>query len=204
MNTETLPSDAQVVTEQSPAWWAHALRGVLAVVFGLIALARPSATAAAIVLVFAVYAVTDGLAALVASFRRGRAGQRWSWFLLEGIASIAVGVVAFAHPAATFLGLLVLVAIRAIVVGVLDVAGAITGRWIEWRWLWALSGVLSIAFGVLLLARPCAGAVAVLWMIGAYAVIAGITAFTFGLHLRWIERREHDAELHLGGHAATT
>ncbi len=192
MTTRASLSDEHELRGQVTGWWAHVLRGAFAIGFGLFALMNPGVTAVAIIVAFSIYALADGFAAVAASLGHGAPRTRRGWFLIEGIVSLAAAAIAFAFPAATFFVLLVVVAVRALVLGIIGLVGSLSARRSsDWRGLWALSSVVSIAFGAMLLARPLEGALAVLWMIGAYAVVAGITMIGFGLHLRWGERHEH-------------
>ncbi len=172
------------------AGWAVALRGILAVIFGVIALRSPGVAASAFVIVFAIYAFADGILDFFLAAQLGRAGQRWGWYLFEGIATIAVGVIALAAPAVTLVALVLLVGIRAIAVGIFELVGAFSWEGLESRWLVGITGVLSIVFGTLLLASPAAGGLALVWMIGAYAIVFGTMLFALGVRLLGAERRE--------------
>jgi uncharacterized membrane protein HdeD (DUF308 family) len=169
--------------------WALALRGVLAVVFGAIAIRSPNVAAAALVVVFAVYAIADGLLDFIIAGRLGRSGQRWGWYLFEGLATVAVGVIALAYPALTLMVLVLLVAIRAMAVGVFELVGAFSSEVVfspeahGARWLLGITGALSIILGILLLGSPVAGAAALIWAIGVYAIVYGVMLFAFGLRI---------------------
>jgi uncharacterized membrane protein HdeD (DUF308 family) len=163
-------------------WWSIALRGVLAILFGIIALARPRSTALALVIVFAVWVFFDAICDFVAAARRGRAGMRWGWFLFEGIVSLAAGVVALTYPGITILVLTIIVAVRAIVLGILELGAAIAGTGAPSRWLAAITGVVSLLFGFLLLWQPLIGAMALVWSRGAYAIIVGVMTLAHGWH----------------------
>jgi uncharacterized membrane protein HdeD (DUF308 family) len=171
------------------AGWAVALRGVLAVIFGVIALRSPATAAGAFVIFFAIYAFADGILDFVLAGQLGRAGQRWGWYLFEGIATIAVGVITLAYPAVTLLALVLLIGIRAIAVGVFELVGAFSWEGLESRWLVGITAVLSVLFGILLLGSPAAGGLALLWMIGVYAIVFGTMLFALGLRLLSSERR---------------
>ncbi len=151
-----------------------AFRGLLAIVFGIIALASPRATALAFVILFAVWAFFDAAFALGMAVIRGRAGERWVWFLFEGLVSIAGGVLALVYPRITLLVLTIIVAARAIVLGVLMVGGALAWKRQPFRWLHAVTGVVSIIFGFMLIAEPAVGALALVWAVGVYALVFGI------------------------------
>jgi uncharacterized membrane protein HdeD (DUF308 family) len=173
--------------------WAMALRGIIAVVFGVIAIRNPSVAAGAFVIVFAIYALADGLFDLFVAAQLGRAGQRWGWQLFEGIATIALGVIALAYPGITLLALVLLVAIRAITLGIFELVGAFSWEGLDSRWLLGMTGVLSIVLGVLLLASPAAGGLALLWTIGVYAIIYGV--MFFALSIRILSTERHEAHL---------
>jgi uncharacterized membrane protein HdeD (DUF308 family) len=166
-----------------------ALRGVLAVVFGIIALRSPGIAAAAFVIVFAVWAFADGVLDLAMAARFGRAGLSWGWYALMGIVSIGLGVLALAYPRITLLALVLLVAIRAIVVGIFELVAAFSWE-VESRWLLGLTGLLSIVFGVLIFGSPAIGTLALIWTIGVYAIIIGVGLFVQGVKAIRFEHRE--------------
>jgi len=170
-------------------WWMVALRGVAAVIFGILTFVLPGVTLAVLVLLFGAYAVVEGVLNVVAAIRGREREGRWWTLLLEGLVSIAAGVVTFVWPGLTALILLYVIAAWAIVTGVLEIVAAvrlrkaITGEW----WL-ALSGILSILFGALLIIAPVAGALAVALWIGAYAIFFGALLIALGFRLRrWRE-----------------
>ena len=171
-------------------WWAMVLRGVVGVVFGLFAIAMPQAAFAMLVLTFGAYALVDGVFNIAAALRDARGERGWWALLLSGIAGVLTGLVAFAVPALTALVLLYVIAGWAIVTGVLEIVAAIRlRRQIRGEWLMVVSGVLSIAFGVLVMMAPVAGALAVVLLIGAYAFVSGLVLLALGLRLRRIAGR---------------
>jgi uncharacterized membrane protein HdeD (DUF308 family) len=166
-------------------WWALAVRGVLAVLFGLIAFIVPGVTLAAIVLLFGAYAVVDGILSIVAAVRALEHHERWGGLLLEGIVDLVAGAIAFVWPAATAFALLFLVAFWAIVTGVLEIVAAIRLRKdVKGEWLLILNGVLSLVFGGVLLAIPGAGLLVIVWWIGAYAIVFGVILIALAFKLR--------------------
>jgi uncharacterized membrane protein HdeD (DUF308 family) len=171
--------------------WPTAIRGLLAIVFGVIALTSPGSTALAFVILFALWAFIDGGMAFVVAARRGREGLRWGWFVFEGIVSIAAGVLALAYPHLTVLALTIIVAARAIVLGAIEIYGAIASREAPHRWLYGLTGVVSVLFGAMLLWHPLVGALALIWTIGMYAIVAGVMLLALGIQVGWREHREH-------------
>lgn len=166
-------------------WKWIALRGVAAVIFGLVAIAWPAIALAVLVLVWGAYAFVDGVFTLLAAARMRESGRPIWPLVLVGLLGVIAGLVAFFWPALTALGLLMLIAAWALVTGVLQIIAAIRLRKAlanEW-WL-GLSGALSVLFGVLMIANPGAGAVAVAWVIGAYAVFFGVMLVLLALRLR--------------------
>ena len=202
-NPQTLHSSLRSSIESTArhTGWAMALRGVIAVIFGAIAIRSPAIAAGAFVIVFAVYAFADGILDFALAGQLRRAGQRWGWYVFSGLASIALGVVALAYPSVTLIAIVLLVALRAVVMGILELVAAFSWEGLEHRWLLGLTGLLSIVLGILLLASPAAGAVALLWTIGVYAVVLGVMLFALGVRMLVAER--HEAGLHGHGPAAT-
>jgi uncharacterized membrane protein HdeD (DUF308 family) len=167
-------------------WWTLAIRGALAVIFGLAALIWPDITLRVLVWLFGFYAVVDGLLALAALLVGGRlvSGRR-GWLVFEAISGIAAGVVAFLWPGITALVLLYLIAAWAVVTGLLEIAAAIVlRRELRGEWLLALAGVFSVAFGVLLAVRPGEGAIAIVSVIGVFAIVFGVALLVLGVRLR--------------------
>ena len=166
-------------------WWAIALRGLVAVLFGIAAFIWPGITMWALVALFGAYALVDGIFAVVEAFRRDVERERWWALLFEGIAGIAIGVLTLIWPGLTAMGLLYLIAFWAILTGVFEVITAIRLRHeIRGEWMMALIGILSIALGFLLVAFPLAGALSVVWMIGAFVFATGALMIAFAFKLR--------------------
>jgi uncharacterized membrane protein HdeD (DUF308 family) len=179
------------------SWWAMALRGVAAIVFGILAFVWPHITLTALVFLFGAYALVDGAFAIVAGIKSHGEYKRWGLLLLQGILSVAAGVFAFMVPAMTAFILLVLIASWAIVTGIFQIAAAIQLRkHIKGEWLLALGGIGSILFGAILLFYPAAGALAMIWIIGTYAIVFGFLLVALGFKLRGLERAVHDMAPH--------
>lgn len=168
-------------------WWAIVLRGVLAIVFGVLLFVWPLAGLDALVILFGAYALVDGIFALLAAVRVGTSSDRWWGLLLEGVAGIIAGSIAFLWPGITAVVLLYLIAAWAIITGVFEIVAAIRlRREIESEWLLGLAGVASLLFGVFLIAWPLAGILAVVWVIGAYGVLFGLTMLFLGFRVRGV------------------
>jgi uncharacterized membrane protein HdeD (DUF308 family) len=177
-------------------WWALALRGAAAIVFGIVALFWPPAAVAALVALFGAYALVDGVFNLIAAVRAGRSGQQWGALVFEGIVSLLVGVLTLFFPGVTALALVLFVAAWSLITGVAEVVAAIKlRRYIQGEWLLALSGVLSIAFGIFLFISPMIGAIAIAVWIGAYSVVFG--ALLVGLALRLRSWAVHQQETNI-------
>jgi len=179
-------------------WWMLAIRGLVAVLFGIAAFLWPGITLWVLVALFGAYALVDGIFALFAAFTRDVERRRWWALLFEGLVGIAVGVLTFIWPGLTAFGLLYLIAFWAIVTGVLEIITAVRLRHeIRDEWLMALIGVLSIVFGFLLVAFPLAGALSVVWIIGAYALAAGVVMIALAFKLRSLRTPSGEAP-HVG------
>jgi uncharacterized membrane protein HdeD (DUF308 family) len=164
------------------SWWLIALRGVLAVIFGLIALIMPAATILALVLLFSAYMIVDGAFAIYAAIRAGRRHESWGLLLVQGIASLAAGVLAFLWPGLTVLAFVLLIAAWAIVSGCIMFAAAFAtenGR----GWL-ALGGIAALIYSVLMIVAPLAGAVVLTWWLGAFALVFGAALLVLSWRLR--------------------
>ena len=156
-------------------WWLLLLRGLAAIAFGVIAFFWPGITLVALTYLWGAYAIADGIIAIGAAFSAsgGDAGPRW-WLGLSGVVSILAGIVAFAYTGMTALVLLMFIAVWAIVIGVLQLyAASQLRKVIDNEWWLILSGLLSIAFGAVLIAWPGTGALAVIWTIAWFAVFFG-------------------------------
>jgi uncharacterized membrane protein HdeD (DUF308 family) len=166
-------------------WWATALRGVAAIIFGILTLAAPGTSLYVLVILFGVYALLDGVLYLVMAARGARQGDRWGSLMLAGVAGIAAGIVTLLWPGVSALALLILIGAWAIVTGVASIAAAVRLRKdITGEWLMALGGALSIVFGVLVVLFPGAGALAVTMWIGIYALVLGVALVALAFRLR--------------------
>jgi uncharacterized membrane protein HdeD (DUF308 family) len=165
-------------------WWAVMLRGLAAVMFGILALAAPAIGLGALVVIFALYAAASGILSFLGAIRAHEQGRSWGVMVVEGVLSLAAGVVAVVWPGLTVVTLLWVVAFWAIITGVMQVVAAIRlRREIKGEWLLALGGVLSVAFGVLALLRPILGALTIVWLLGIYSLLFGFALIGLGFRL---------------------
>ena len=170
-------------------WWLLLLRGLVAIVFALLTWAQPGVSLAALVLVFGIYVLADGLLGVWSAIAKRRDNRHWWLLLLWGLVGIVVGVMTFVMPGITGLVLLMYIAAWAVITGVLQIVAAIRLRKeIKGEWLLILSGLVSVAFGVLLFLQPGAGALAVAWIIAAYAFIFGVLMVLLAFKVRKLGR----------------
>ncbi|HZS03295.1 MAG TPA: HdeD family acid-resistance protein [Blastocatellia bacterium] len=161
-------------------WWVLLVRGILAVLFAIMAFTFPGLTLVTLVLLYGVYALADGLTAIWV----GGQARAW-WFVLLGVLGVFVGICTFIYPGITAVALLYLIAAWAVVRGVFEIVTAIQLRKeISNEWLLIAAGILSVLFGVALVANPAAGALAMVWIIGAYAFIFGMVVIVLAFRLR--------------------
>jgi uncharacterized membrane protein HdeD (DUF308 family) len=182
-------------------WWSLLLRGLVAIIFAVITLISPGITVAAMVLLFGAYALIDGVLSIVGAIRAARSHERWGVLVLEGVAGIAASAVTIVWPIVTTLALVAVVAAWALITGALEILAAIKLRKvIKHEWLLALSGVLSLILGALLIAMPFAGALALALWIGAYAFVFGVVLIALAFRLRaWIKNSMIDSDLRVAG-----
>ena len=175
-------------------WWILLLRGVLALLFGLGAFVLPGITLASLVLLFAAFAFADGIVEVYHALRARAHSENWWLLLLEGLLGIAFGVITFQAPDITTLVLLFYIAGWAIASGLMRIVLAIQIRKeIQGEWMMALGGAASLLFGVLMIARPGAGALAVIWYIGAWAIAIGVFLIVVGFEARSLGKRREAA-----------
>lgn len=166
-------------------WWVFLVRGLLGIVFGVLAFVMPMITVATLVIVWGAYAFTDGIVALWAAIT-GNTDNDNRWLVgLQGVIGVAAGVLAFVMPVVTGLGLLMLIAAWSLAVGVLQLVAAVKLRKEITSELWlGLSGFVSILFAFFVIARPGEGALAVIWIIGSYSIIFGVILVAFAFRVR--------------------
>lgn len=170
-------------------WWTFVVRGALAILFGVLAFFAPQFGIAILVGLFAAWAIIDGVGNLVAGVRTR--GQDRSWWLevLEGLVSVAAGVIAILLPAAAAQALVLIIAAWAVVTGVIEIVMAVRLRRVIDNEVWmALAGAASILCGIILVLFPAAGALSLVWLIGSFAIAFGGFLIVLGWRLRNVDR----------------
>jgi uncharacterized membrane protein HdeD (DUF308 family) len=165
-------------------WWAVALRGVFAILFGLIAFVSPGATILSLVLFFAAYMLADGVFGIVSGVRAAQRHERWLFLVLEGVLNILVGVLAFLLPGLTALLFVTMLAFWSIATGIIMAVAAFRLTKVHGRGWMVAGGVISVLFGIALIIAPLAGAVVLTWWLGAYALAFGIALLVLGFRLK--------------------
>ncbi len=186
--------ETRVANMLARRWWLVLLRGLAAIAFGVLTWLRPDVSLATLILFFGTYTIDDGVLAMWSAIDAQSGNDQW-WMLLGGLVSITVGMLAlFVAPGLTALGLLLYIAAWAVARGVLEIVVALRLRdEIHGEWRFILAAVASVVFGALLLARPGAGVLAVLWLIGTYAVGFGILLVLFAFKARGFSRQLRQA-----------
>ena len=177
------------ITQLFRDWWHFAVRGVLTIVFGIVALIWPNVTSLALVLLFGAFVLTDGIFTVATGIASRKYFKRWWALLLEGLTGIVIAAITFIWPNITGLALMYFIAGWAILTGIFEIAAAIEFRnLIPGEWTTVLMGMLSIIFGILLFVSPSAGALGIVWAIGSYAIFFGIMEIVFAFRLRGLGR----------------
>jgi uncharacterized membrane protein HdeD (DUF308 family) len=171
-------------------WWLVALRGLLAILFGVGAFVWPALTWLVLILMFGMYAIVDGIFAMVSGMFQSRYSPRWWVFLVEGFISLIAGVIVLLQPGLAGITLVIVIAIWAVLTGLLEVIAAIRlRREIRNEWMLGFGGFLSVMLGLLMLLQPAAGGLVITLMVGAYALIFGMLLVALSLRLRSFNRR---------------
>ncbi len=156
-------------------WWVLLLRGLISIAFGVLIWFQPEISLAALVLLFGIFSMADGILGVWTAVAERKEREHWGLLFLQGLLGIGIGLLTFFVPSVTTLALVFYIAIWAITTGVLQVVAAIRLRQeIEGEWLLILCGIASVVFGIALIVQPSVGALAVLWLIAAYAIVFGI------------------------------
>ncbi len=166
-------------------WWAFIVRGILAIVLGVVAFVWPGITITALIIVFGIYAFIDGVFLLVKAIAGWKArDDRWL-LLFEGLLGIGIGVITFFAPGVTAIVLLFYIAAWSLTTGILEIVGAIRLRKeIKGEVWWILSGIVSILFALLLMIFPGTGILGLVWLLGVYAIVFGVLLIALGIRIR--------------------
>jgi uncharacterized membrane protein HdeD (DUF308 family) len=166
-------------------WWVLLLRGIAAIVFGVLAFVWPGLTLVTLVLLYGAFALVDGVLSLIAAFSGSAKPVPTWWLVVVGFLGIAVGLVTFLWPGITAILLVLFIGAWALVHGIFEIIGAIQLRKeIDNEWMLILGGVLSVLFGAVVLIAPGAGALGLVWAIAAYSIVFGIVFVALALRLR--------------------
>jgi uncharacterized membrane protein HdeD (DUF308 family) len=166
-------------------WWMPALRGLIAVIFGILAIIWPGLTVLTLIIFFGAFAIVDGVFAIGTAIWRAEQRMEWWPLLAEGILGIIIGIIAFVWPSLTALGLLYVIGAWAIITGAVEIVAALRLRaMIPNEWFLIVSGALSVLWGLILFIFPGTGAIALVWLIGIFAIIYGVALIAFAMRVR--------------------
>jgi uncharacterized membrane protein HdeD (DUF308 family) len=189
--TSVTLSDRPMLNALAKCWWLLLLRGLAAILFGVLAFVWPGMTLVTLVLLYGAFALVDGVLSLIAAFSGSAKPVPTWWLVVVGIIGIAAGIVTFLWPGITAILLVLFIGAWALVHGIFEIIGAIQLRKeIDNEWMLILGGALSVLFGVVVLIAPGAGALGLIWAIAAYSILFGITFIALALCLR---RHAHPA-----------
>lgn len=176
-------------------WWAVAVRGAIAILFGVLLLVWPGISLLVLVVTFGAFALVDGLFSLVAAVRAAKGHESWGALLLVGITGILAALVAWFWPGITALALAFIIGAWAIVTGILAIVAAVElRREIKGEFWLGLSGLLAVVFGVLVFANPAAGALAIVFMLAIFAILYGVSLLALAFRVR---SYPHQREVHV-------
>jgi uncharacterized membrane protein HdeD (DUF308 family) len=171
-------------------WWLIILRGVVSILFAIIAFTNPSLAFEALILLLGVFLIADGATAVYLGARMRGHDDDWWAILFEGALGIGLGVIALINPELTAAGLILVLAVWFLVTGVFEISTAIKlRREINNEWLLGIAGVISIALGILMVINPNAGAISIMWWLGFYAAAFGVLLIGLGLRMWQINKR---------------
>jgi uncharacterized membrane protein HdeD (DUF308 family) len=166
-------------------WWVPVLRGIAAIVFGVMAFVYPGLTLAVLVIFFGAWVLVDGIFRAIGAIAGRASDPDWGFHLIIGIIGVVIGVITFRAPEIAALALVIYIAAWALMIGASEIVLAIKlRREIKGEWFLILMGLASIIFAVLLMWNPGRGALALIWLIGWYAIVFGVLAIFFGFKLR--------------------
>jgi len=184
-DTTAFMPDRPMLHALAKCWWLLLLRGIFAILFGVLAFIWPGLTLVTLVLLYGAFALVDGVTSLIAAFTGSAKPVPTWWLVVVGLLGIAAGIVTFAWPGITAIVLVVLIGAWALVHGIFEIIGAIQlCKEIDNEWMLILGGVLSVLFGLLVIFAPGAGALGLLWAIASYSILFGVLFIGLALRLR--------------------
>jgi uncharacterized membrane protein HdeD (DUF308 family) len=186
--------DTNLKSVATAVWWLVLLRGIFMAIFGIIALVSPGIALLALVWLFGLYAIVDGIAAIVIGIRT-RGEPHWVWTIVQGVVSVLAGMIALVWPGLTALALLFVVAFWAIVLGIGEIGGAFASRRSgSTAWGWTLAaGILNVVFGVVLLIWPAGGILALVWLVGIFTLAGGVALIVLAFKVRSVAKSAADS-----------
>lgn len=170
-------------------WWLIALRGLAGIIFGIICFANPALAGLSLILVFAVFSVVDGLFGLFSAIGQARQGERWVWLAVEAVASIVIGVLMLTMQGFALAFLFIFITVKAILGGILLTVAAFKLDGEHGRGLLLGAGLVSLLFGIVLIAAPLTGAKILIWWIGAWSLLFGVLLLALGFKLRGFAKK---------------
>ncbi|MEU8269848.1 HdeD family acid-resistance protein [Sphaerisporangium sp. NPDC049002] len=171
-------------------WWVLAVRGACGILFGILAIVWPLITLLTLVILFGAFAIVNGVFTLIGAARGTHPGDSKTWMIVSGVIGVLAGIVAWVWPGITALVLLLLIAVYAVVMGVAEIVTGIRRRTAgDTDWTHMISGVLAVIFGILLFAWPAAGALALTWLIGIFAIAYGVSLLFLAFRARDVGHR---------------
>jgi uncharacterized membrane protein HdeD (DUF308 family) len=178
-----------MIARLSSHWWLFLIRGLLAFALGILFLLFPGAAIYTLAILFGAYALVDGIVAIAAALRMNHAEHNWGWLLVEGVLGVIVGLITFFYPGITVLWLIYLFAAWAILTGIAAIVTAVRLRALLNEWLTIVLGVVSLLAGIAILLVPAAGALAIVWTVSVYALLAGVVLIGLAFKLRGLHGR---------------
>ncbi|MCZ4077180.1 HdeD family acid-resistance protein [Rhodococcus sp. H36-A4] len=192
MSTQFSTNEEAFLRIGKDLWWAVLIRGIVAIVFGIVALAWPDVTVWALVVVFGAYAIVDGVSAIVRAARSRKVESGWVWWMLGGFVSLAAGIVALVWPNITAIAVVFVIGIWAILGGILEIAGSLRLRRLDGATHWVglmIAGVLELLFGLILVFFPGSGILGIVWLVGVFALLFGIAFVVSAFQLRSMAKK---------------
>ncbi len=173
-------SETLIAKATSRASWMMIIRGIVAIIFGIVVSAWPTATVLVIVWLFGIFALIDGIVGVAHWF--AGAAARSTWGIVSAVVSILAGLVAIIWPGPTALAMAFLIGFWAILLGASQIALAVQAKKTAKHWyLWLISGIITVVFGLILVFAPGAGLLSLLWLLSVFAIIEGILLIVLGI-----------------------